>query len=70
MTDIQTTPRLSVVIPFYNEGENVDRLLEEVHQAMAGSLWPWELIVVDDGSRDDTLSRMEEIGRASCGERV
>jgi glycosyltransferase involved in cell wall biosynthesis len=59
MTDIQTTPRLSVVIPFYNEGENVDRLLEEVHQAMVSSPWPWELIVVDDGSRDDTLRRME-----------
>ncbi len=69
MTDTQTTPRLSVVIPFYNEGENVDRLLEEVHRAMASSPWPWELIVVDDGSRDDTLSRMEE-AREQYGEHV
>jgi glycosyltransferase involved in cell wall biosynthesis len=59
MTGTQTRPTLSVVIPFYNEGENVDRLVEELHQAMADSPWPWEAILVDDGSRDDTLIRVE-----------
>lgn len=61
MTDSETHPRLSVVIPFYNEGENVDHLVEELHQAMSSSPWPWELILVDDGSRDDTLARMESV---------
>ncbi len=51
-------PTLSVVIPFYNEGENVDLLVEEVHEAMASSPWPWELVLVDDGSSDDSLARM------------
>jgi glycosyltransferase involved in cell wall biosynthesis len=50
---------LSVVIPFYNEGENVDALVEELHEAMAESPWPWEAVLVDDGSSDDTLARME-----------
>lgn len=59
MTGIQRRPRLSVVIPFYNEGENVDHLVEEVHETMAASPWPWEVVLVDDGSRDDTLDRME-----------
>ncbi len=59
MTDSRTPQTLSVVIPFYNEGENVDRLVEELHEAMAGSSWPWEAVLVDDGSGDDTLARME-----------
>ena len=59
MTDSHPPPTLSVVIPFYNEGENLDQLLEELHEAMAHSPWPWEAILVDDGSGDDTLARME-----------
>jgi len=53
----QTT--LSIVIPFYNEGENVDHLLDELHGAMEASPWPWQVVLVDDGSQDDTLRRME-----------
>lgn len=69
MTETQRKNRLSVVIPFYNEGENVDRLVEEVHRAMSASSWPWELILVDDGSRDDTLARMER-AREEHGDHV
>ena len=57
------------MIPFYNEGENVDALAEEVHRAMEASPWPWELVLVDDGSRDDTLPRMEAV-RARSGDHV
>lgn len=59
MTRTGGNPTLSVVIPFYNEGENVNLLMEELHRAMADAPWPWEAILVDDGSSDDTLSRME-----------
>jgi len=59
MTRTEANPTLSVVIPFYNEGENVDRLVEELHRAMTDVPWLWEAILVDDGSRDDTLARME-----------
>jgi len=45
---------LSVVVPLYNEAENVEPLLERVHLALAPYPWPWELILVDDGSSDDT----------------
>lgn len=43
-----------MVIPFYNEGENLDGLLEELHGVMEETPWPWEAILVDDGSQDDT----------------
>ncbi len=63
------TPTLSVVIPFYNEGENVDILVKEVHESMAPCTWPWELVLVDDGSSDDTLARMRA-ARERFGEHV
>jgi len=43
---------LSVVIPVYNEEESLPRLLEELHAALAGTGLMYELVLVDDGSRD------------------
>jgi len=61
--------RLSVVIPLYNEQENVAPLLAQVHDALRTSPWAWELILVDDGSADATLERLEA-ERAARGEHV
>jgi glycosyltransferase involved in cell wall biosynthesis len=47
--------RLSVVVPMYNEVENANRLVDAVQNALADYPFPWELIVVDDGSRDATV---------------
>ncbi len=47
-------PYLSLVIPCYNEHENVPTLLERVGAALARTGKPFEVIVVDDGSTDDT----------------
>src|SRR5918911_3126251 len=46
---------LSVVFPVYNEEENVPILLEEIAKALAGTPWSYEIIAVDDGSRDRSL---------------
>ncbi|MEO7115046.1 MAG: glycosyltransferase family 2 protein, partial [Caldimonas sp.] len=48
------THRLSVVVPMYNEIENAAPLIDAVQAALASYPSPWELIVVDDGSRDGT----------------
>ena len=69
MTRSSRQPTISVVIPFYNEGENVDRLMEELHRAMDSSPWPWQAVLVDDGSEDDTLPRMES-ARSRFGSHV
>jgi glycosyltransferase involved in cell wall biosynthesis len=45
---------VSLVVPLYNEVENVAPLAEAVHGALAAAPWPWELILVDDGSTDGT----------------
>jgi glycosyltransferase involved in cell wall biosynthesis len=48
-------PDLSVVFPVYNEEENIPILLEEISRALAGGGWSYEIIAVDDGSRDRSL---------------
>ncbi|MEO1309074.1 MAG: glycosyltransferase, partial [Pseudomonadota bacterium] len=44
---------VSIVIPMKNEGPNVGPLLQDILAACDG-LAPFEVIVVDDGSTDDT----------------
>lgn len=50
--------RLSLVVPLYNELDNVVPLLAGIHEALADYPHPWELIVVDDGSSDGTAERL------------
>ena len=46
------TPDLSVVIPIYNEEENVANLVREFREALNAWGRSYELILVDDGSTD------------------
>ena len=55
--------RLSVVVPMYNEEELAHDLIDAVQAALADYPFPWELVVVDDGSRDQTWSRLRERAR-------
>jgi glycosyltransferase involved in cell wall biosynthesis len=47
---------LSIVIPVYNEEENVEPLIEEINMAVRPLGNHYEIVVVDDGSRDATFS--------------
>lgn len=47
-------PALSVVVPVYNEIENLEALLEELHGVLSAEPRTFEVVVVDDGSRDGT----------------
>ena len=59
---INTEYKMSVVLPAYNEGENIYRNLQEVSRVVSGFLNNYELIAVNDGSIDNTK---EEIQRAA-----
>lgn len=52
------TPRLSIVVPFYNESLNVGHFFERLLPVLAGLDLPWEVVCINDGSRDDTLDRL------------
>lgn len=49
---------LSVVVPMYHEADNVEHLIEAVHQGLDSYNGAWELICVDDGSSDATAARL------------
>ncbi|MEM9384312.1 MAG: glycosyltransferase family 2 protein [Pseudomonadota bacterium] len=50
---------LSIVIPMYNEQDNVAPMMADVHRALATYPARWELVVVDDGSTDETRQRLQ-----------
>ncbi|MBF0353661.1 MAG: glycosyltransferase family 2 protein [Alphaproteobacteria bacterium] len=51
-------PLLSIVVPFYNEGPNVETLFARLTPFLDGLGMAWEVVCVNDGSRDDTLDRL------------
>ena len=54
-------PRYSIVVPFHNEEENVTKLYDRVKEVMEQVGSSFELVFVDDGSRDRTYRLLEEI---------
>lgn len=65
-------PRLSVIVPTFNERENVERLFAQLDSALLGIAW--EAIFVDDNSLDGTAQAVRVMGardaRARCIRRV
>jgi glycosyltransferase involved in cell wall biosynthesis len=54
-------PALSIVMPAYNEEGNVGRVVREAAAAVAGLVRDYEIVVVDDGSRDGTARVLAEL---------
>ena len=54
-------PDLSVVAPLFNESQNVRPLVEWIFQALEAFAGSFEIILVDDGSRDDTWEQVRAV---------
>lgn len=52
---------ISVIVPFYNEEENVEELYARLTAVMTGLKRPYELIFIDDGSTDRTPDLLQKI---------
>jgi len=63
--DSPETPRLSVIVPAYNEEENVIPLAEEIIAALSNLPGGFELILVDDASSDSTTRIIREFQHAN-----
>ena len=61
---------MSVIIPAYNEALGITAVLADIHQALCGLEIPWEIIVVDDGSRDQTGELVTEACAGNPGIRL
>lgn len=61
------TPELSIVVPVYEEEASLDELLERVERTLDGTGRTWELLLVDDGSRDRSRAMIEAAARRRPG---
>jgi len=52
-------PSVSIVIPAYNEQKGIGPTLASIYQVMGQHSWPYEIIVVDDGSIDGTADAVQ-----------
>lgn len=52
-------PHLSIVIPAYNESARIEHALDRVLTCVADQAWDAEVLVVDDGSKDETAAIVE-----------
>lgn len=64
-TPLDEVPIVSVVIPAYNESERIVPTIGAIATYMSGRGESWELIVVDDGSTDDTVDVVRSLGLAN-----
>ena len=60
-----SVPEISLVVPVYNEEGNLRALVSEIDAAMARVPRAWELLLVDDGSTDNSLDIIRELAAAS-----
>lgn len=56
-------PDLSLVIPIFNEAENLRLLCDEIERGLAGEPWNYEILWVDDGSTDGGGQILEDLCR-------
>jgi glycosyltransferase involved in cell wall biosynthesis len=61
-------PELSIFLPVYNEAANIAPLHAKLTEALSGAGRSYEILYVDDGSTDESLSRLREL--ALVDERV
>jgi dolichol-phosphate mannosyltransferase len=61
---------LSIIIPMFNEAENAETTLRRVEEALSSFPGTYEIIVVNDGSFDNTFNILKEIEKKSGNMRV
>jgi len=63
-TTEESAPEISLVLPVYNEEENLAPLHEKLLRALAELALPYEILYVDDGSRDRSFAILSELAAA------
>jgi len=52
---------VSVIVPAYNEANNIEAVVDEIIKAVDGVTKRWEIIIVDDGSNDSTYAKAKKL---------
>jgi glycosyltransferase involved in cell wall biosynthesis len=70
LKQVADSPKLSIIVPFYNEEDSIGPL----HAAIVNAVMPlritFEMVFVDDGSNDTTVARAEALARADSRVRI
>lgn len=61
---------LSIIVPVFNEEDNIGPLCEQLSRVLPGLGHPFEIIVVNDGSTDATRERLDALAGSAPGLRV
>lgn len=67
---MRTLIKLSVIVPFFNEQDSIEPLYAAIVGAVAPLQIPFEMVFVDDGSKDATLARAVKLAHADPRIRV
>ncbi len=67
---MQDTGSISIVIPLYNEKDNINELYKELKAVLISTGLPYEIIFVDDGSTDGSFSKLADVSKADDCVRV
>lgn len=59
--DVKINPYVSVVVPAHNEAAGIEHTINELQRVMGEAHLNYELIVIDDGSQDETFSRVKKL---------
>jgi hypothetical protein len=70
VTTSQDSPRYTIVIPAYNEAQRISPTLDHILAHAADQRWSLEVIVVDDGSSDDTAEVVSRYGASGSAIRL
>lgn len=62
---MSTGRELSIIIPSYNEQDNIQRTFQTIDEILTQNHIPYEIIFVDDGSKDLTFTRIQELSLQS-----
>lgn len=55
--------KLSIIFPLYNEAENLPCLMGKIYDVVKENSYDYEIIAVDDGSRDNSFAILEELAK-------
>ncbi|RJQ25325.1 glycosyltransferase family 2 protein [Candidatus Parcubacteria bacterium] len=60
---VKKLPELSIFFPFWNEGKNIENVVTSAVAVAEKVADQWEIVMVDDGSSDDTLEKAQKLAQ-------
>ena len=65
MNTAEYTKDLSIVVALYNEAESLPELVAWIEKVMTREGYDYEIIMVDDGSRDGSWEKVNELAKSN-----